>query len=187
MPFTNIRYVGMGVAVGGPLGVGVGVKVGVGGITFRLLTASRPGTPIVKTLTVWLPGGTFRNTSARSVPSMIVSSVALPSSVMLNQPGRRTLTITVTRSPATSTFSNTHSCTGGGVSKGTGVGVGTRTGRAMGTGIGVDAGIGIDVANAVGEGAGAIVGAGAMVAVAATGELIVGMSVGSGVAVGKAI
>lgn len=173
MLLINIRYAGIGVGVGGPLGVGVGVKVGVGGITFKLLTASRPGTPIVKTLTVWLPGGTFRNTSARSAPSMIVSSVALPSSVMLNQPERRTLTITVTRSPATSTFSNTHSCTGGGVSKGTGVGVGIRTGRAMGTGKGVDAG--------------AIVGAGAMVAAAATGELIVGMSVGSGVAVGKAI
>ena len=51
----------------------------------------------------------------------------------------------------------------------------------MGNGIGVDAGIGVDVANAVGDGAGAIVGA------ATTGELIAGMSVGSGDAVGKAI
>ena len=62
-----------------------------------------------------------------------------------------------------------------------GVGVGTRTGRAMGTGIGVDPGIGVDVAVANGGGAGAIVGA------ATRGELIVGMSVGSGGAVGKAI
>lgn len=59
--------------------------------------------------------------------------------------------------------------------------------RAMGTGKGVDAGIGVEAADGVGGGADAIVGAGAMVAAAATGELIVGMSVGSGVAVGKAI
>ena len=105
----NSRYLGVGVAVGGPPGVGVGVSVGVGGITFRLRNSSWAGTRTVNTLTIWLPGGTFRKTSARREPSMTVSSDAMLSRVIFNQAGPSIRTRTVTLSPVTSTFSSDHS------------------------------------------------------------------------------
>lgn len=109
---------------------------------------------------------------------MIVSSVAFPSRVILNQDVPSIRTKTVTLSPTTITLSSSHSCAGAGVAEGTGVGVGNSTGTEVGTGTGV--GTGLAITAAVGNGAGATVG------VATTGGIIAGMSVGSGGTVGKA-
>ena len=164
--------------MGGPLGVWVGMSVGVGGITFSDRKSSWPGTPMVNTLTVWLPGGTFRKTSARIEPSMIVSSEATPSSVVLTQAEPRILTKTVTLSPATITFSNSHSLTGTGVAVGNGMGWAVGTGTGVGSGARAGTTVG---GTAVGDGVATAVGT------APTGEFKVGFTAGAKVAVGKAI